>query len=96
MPHPAMFSQSVSDVRSFFYSPIMDPVHNQIRIEVETAYLDEQSDPRERRYVFSYTITIRNEGTVPARLLTRHWVITDANGKVKEVRGDGVVGEHPH
>ncbi len=74
----------------------MEPVHHQIRIEVETAYLDEQSDPRERRYVFSYTITIRNEGTVPARLMTRHWVITDANGKVQEVRGDGVVGEQPH
>jgi len=74
----------------------MDPVDNQIQIEVETAYLDEQSDPRERRFVFSYTITIRNEGTVPARLLTRHWLITDANGKVQEVRGDGVVGEQPH
>jgi ApaG protein len=74
----------------------MEPVHHQIRIEVETSYLDEQSDPRERRYVFSYTITIRNEGTVPARLMTRHWVITDANGKVQEVRGDGVVGEQPH
>ncbi len=46
--------------------------------------------------MFSYTITIRNEGAVPARLLTRHWVITDANGKVQEVRGDGVVGEQPH
>src|ERR1700753_1041059 len=64
-----------------------------IRIEVETAYLDEQSDPKERRYVFSYTITIRNDGPVSARLLTRHWIITDANGKVQEVRGDGVVGE---
>jgi len=74
----------------------MDPVPHHIRIEVETAYLDEQSEPRERRYVFSYTITIRNEGTVPARLLARHWVITDANGKVQEVRGDGVVGEQPH
>jgi ApaG protein len=74
----------------------MDPVPHQIRIEVETAYLDEQSDPKERRYVFSYTITIRNEGLVSARLLTRHWVITDANGKVQEVRGDGVVGEQPH
>lgn len=74
----------------------MDAEPYLIRIEVETAYLDEQSDPRERRYVFSYTITIRNEGSVPARLLTRHWVITDANGKVQEVRGDGVVGEQPH
>jgi ApaG protein len=74
----------------------MDPAPHLIRIEVETAYVDEQSDPSERRYVFSYTITIRNEGLVAARLLTRHWVITDANGKVEEVRGDGVVGEQPH
>lgn len=76
--------------------PDMEPTSHPIRIEVETAYLDEQSDPSERRYVFSYTITIRNEGAVPARLMARHWVITDANGKVQEVRGDGVVGEQPH
>jgi ApaG protein len=69
---------------------------NKIRVEVETSYVDEQSDPNERRFVFSYTITIRNEGAVPARLLTRHWIITDANGKVQEARGDGVVGEQPH
>jgi ApaG protein len=72
-----------------------NPDH-QIRVHVETSYLDDQSDPNEPRYVFSYTITIRNEGRVPARLLTRHWIITDANGKVQEVRGDGVVGEQPH
>jgi ApaG protein len=75
---------------------MMSPPVNKIRVEVETSYVDEQSDPNERRYVFSYTITIRNEGAVPARLLTRHWIITDANGKVQEVRGDGVVGEQPH
>jgi ApaG protein len=69
---------------------------NKIRVDVETAYVDEQSDPNERRFVFSYRITIRNEGAVPARLLTRHWIITDANGKVQEARGDGVVGEQPH
>jgi ApaG protein len=74
----------------------MPPLVNKIRVEVETSYLDEQSEPNERRFVFSYTITIRNEGPVPARLLTRHWIITDANGKVQEVRGDGVVGEQPH
>ncbi len=67
-----------------------------IRVDVETNFVDEQSDPRERRFVFAYTITIRNEGQVPARLLTRHWIITDANGKVQEVRGDGVVGEQPY
>jgi len=69
---------------------------HKIRVDVETSYLEDQSEPRERRYVFSYTITIRNEGEVAARLLTRHWVITDANGRVQEVRGDGVVGEQPY
>ena len=68
----------------------------QIRIDVETSFLEEQSDPKEQRYVFAYTITIRNEGEAPAKLLTRHWVITDANGKVQEHRGDGVVGEQPY
>ena len=74
----------------------MEAADHKIRVDVETSYLDEQSDPGEGRYVFSYTITIRNEGQVPARLLTRHWVITDANGKVEEVRGDGVMGEQPY
>ncbi len=74
----------------------MTDVRHRIRVEVETSYLDEQSDPHEHRYVFAYTITIRNDGPTPARLLTRHWVITDANGKVQEVRGDGVVGEQPY
>ena len=69
---------------------------NMITVDVDTRYLEDQSDPDERRYVFAYTITIRNRGAVPAKLLTRHWVITDANGKVQEVRGEGVVGEQPH
>ena len=69
--------------------------HN-IRVEVSTDYVDDQSKPDEDRYVFSYTITIRNEGAVAAKLLNRHWVITDSNGKVQEVRGAGVVGEQPH
>ena len=69
---------------------------NQISVAVDTRYLEDQSDPDEQRYVFAYTITIRNRGTVPAKLLGRHWVITDANGKVQEVRGEGVVGEQPH
>jgi ApaG protein len=67
-----------------------------IRIQVVTDYIDEQSAPESDRYVFSYTITISNTGDVPARLLSRHWIITDANGKVQEVSGDGVVGEQPH
>jgi ApaG protein len=69
---------------------------HKIRVEVETSYLEDQSEPRERRFVFSYTITIRNEGEVAAKLMTRHWVITDADGHVREVRGDGVVGEQPY
>jgi ApaG protein len=67
-----------------------------IRVSVETSYLPDQSDPGGQRYVFSYTITIQNDGSAPAKLLRRHWIITDANGKVQEVRGDGVVGEQPH
>ncbi|HZF16800.1 MAG TPA: Co2+/Mg2+ efflux protein ApaG [Steroidobacteraceae bacterium] len=74
----------------------MEADRHRIRVVVETNYVEDQSDPRERRYVFAYTITIRNEGRVPARLLTRHWIITDSNGKVQEVRGDGVVGEQPY
>jgi ApaG protein len=70
--------------------------HHKIRVDVETNYVEEQSDPRERRFVFAYTITLRNEGQVSAKLLSRHWIITDANGKVQEARGDGVVGEQPY
>lgn len=66
-----------------------------IRIDVETAYLDQQSDPGEGRYAFAYSITISNDGPVAARLLSRHWIITDADGGVQEVRGVGVVGEQP-
>jgi ApaG protein len=74
----------------------MSQESHKIRVEVSTSYLDEQSSPSEQRYVFSYTITIRNEGQRSAKLLTRHWIITDSNGRVKEVRGEGVVGEQPH
>ena len=71
----------------------MDESSCDIRIKVATDYVDEQSEPESDRYVFAYTITISNTGSVPARLVSRHWVITDANGKVQEVSGDGVVGE---
>jgi ApaG protein len=73
-----------------------EPDKRQIEIGVETNYIEEQSDPDADRYVFAYTITISNAGAEPAKLLNRHWVITDANGKVQEVRGEGVVGEQPH
>lgn len=66
-----------------------------IDVEVETRFVPDQSQPSDNRYVFAYTITLRNAGGAAAQLMTRHWVITDANGKVEEVRGDGVVGEQP-
>ncbi len=66
-----------------------------IQVAVATRFIDEQSAPDDNRYVFAYTITIRNAGDVPARLLTRHWIIIDGNGKVQDVRGDGVIGEQP-
>jgi ApaG protein len=74
----------------------MDETNCEIRIQVTTNYVDEQSEPEDGRYVFAYTITISNEGEISAQLISRHWVITDANGKVQEVSGDGVVGEQPH
>jgi ApaG protein len=74
----------------------MDETNCEIGIQVTTNYVDEQSEPDQGRYVFAYTITISNEGDTPAQLISRHWVITDANGKVQEVSGDGVVGEQPH
>ncbi len=67
----------------------------QFDINVDTRFLDDQSAPEEDRYVFAYTIHIRNQGKVPARLLGRHWLITDGNGKEHEVVGEGVVGEQP-
>jgi len=68
------------------------------RIEVSAVsdYIAEQSDPADNRFVFAYTITIRNTGSIPAKLLNRHWIVTDADGKQQEVRGAGVVGEQPH
>ena len=67
-----------------------------ITVEVVTRYLDDQSQPQGRRFVFAYTVLIRNRGEVAARLMTRQWLITDADGKTQEVEGPGVVGEQPH
>jgi ApaG protein len=66
-----------------------------IRVTVTSSYQPDQSAPEQGRYVFAYAVTIENEGSAPAQLRTRHWVITDGAGKVEEVRGDGVVGEQP-
>lgn len=67
----------------------------EIAVTTVPQYLAEQSDPDAERYVFAYTITIRNIGTVAAQLISRHWLITDANEEVQEVRGLGVVGHQP-
>ncbi len=67
----------------------------QISINVDTAYLAEQSDPSADRYVFAYTVTISNTGTVSAQLISRHWIITDAENVTQEVKGLGVIGEQP-
>ena len=67
-----------------------------IKVSVETQYLEDQSDSSEDRYVFVYTVTIENRGDISAQLVARHWIITDSNQKVQEVKGEGVVGEQPH
>ena len=67
----------------------------EIAVEVETQYLPEQSDPAAERYFFAYSITITNVGSVAAQLISRHWIITDAEGRIEEVRGLGVVGHQP-
>ena len=67
----------------------------EITVTVETRYVEDQSDPEESRFIFAYTVSIRNTGTVPAQLISRHWVIRDSAETVQEVRGLGVVGQQP-
>jgi len=69
---------------------------NKILIEVQPRYIAAQSKPGENKYAFAYTIKISNIGSVPAKLLHRHWLITDSNGKVEKVSGEGVIGKKPH
>lgn len=64
-------------------------------VTVKTEYLEQQSEPEKSRYVFAYSVTIKNTGTVTAQLISRHWVVTDANDREEEVRGLGVVGHQP-
>lgn len=67
----------------------------EITVSARTAFVPDQSDLNSARYVFAYTITITNTGNVPAQLVSRHWIITDSDNQVQEVRGAGVVGEQP-
>ncbi|MCH1929777.1 Co2+/Mg2+ efflux protein ApaG [Shewanella sp. A25] len=73
----------------------MTTLDTSIKVEVKTEYIEQQSSPEDQKYLFSYTITITNLGDKAAKLETRHWIITDANGKTSEVQGSGVVGETP-
>ncbi|GAB1263775.1 Co2+/Mg2+ efflux protein ApaG [Aurantivibrio infirmus] len=66
-----------------------------IEVTVKTTYIPEQSRPKENRYVYTYTITITNCGDQAAQLMNRHWIISDANEKIQEVQGEGVVGQQP-
>ncbi len=68
---------------------------NDIKIKVDTHYIEKESVPEKDQYIFSYTITIQNLGSQQAKLLRRHWIITDDKGKVQEVEGEGVIGEQP-
>jgi ApaG protein len=67
-----------------------------IQVNVSTRYMEAESDPAANRYIFAYTINIKNLGEIAAKLLTRHWIINDANNRIQEVRGKGVIGEQPY
>jgi ApaG protein len=68
---------------------------HEITVVPKAIFVEDQSDPSKNQYVFAYTISIVNTGTVPVQLVSRHWLITDANGKVDEVKGLGVIGQQP-
>jgi ApaG protein len=74
---------------------VSNAITNGVRVTVSTVYVPSHSDPGQHRYLFAYTIRIANEGSRTVQLKSRHWVITDAAGKVEEVRGPGVVGKQP-
>lgn len=74
---------------------VSEAVTHQIRVRVRAFFLPDRSKPEENRYIYAYRIRITNEGDAPAKLISRHWIITDALGNIEEVRGLGVVGEQP-
>jgi ApaG protein len=81
--------------REMIKNPRMTDRKHDITVSARTVFIPDQSNAQSGRYVFAYTITITNTGTVPAQLVSRHWIITDANNQVQEVRGPGVIGEQP-
>jgi ApaG protein len=94
-PHETAILALVS-ARDFVWNDRMatDKKH-EVLVSSQTLYVAEQSDEQNGRYVFAYTITIRNTGNIPAQLISRHWIITDGRNQVQEVRGLGVVGAQP-
>ena len=75
--------------------PMSDAVTNHIRVEVLSRHSPENSRPSQGEWVFEYTVRITNQGLETVQLISRHWIITDALGRIKEVKGPGVVGEQP-
>jgi len=86
---------SRAPARPLYPRPVSTAVTAGIRVQVKSEYRPDRSAPAAGRYLFSYTIRITNEGDAEAQLLSRHWIITDANGEREEVVGDGVVGQQP-
>jgi len=76
------------------YTQVMSDYN--IQIDVNTQYIEAESNSEASRFIFSYTITITNQGSIPAKLISRHWIITDANNRIQEVKGKGVIGEQPY
>jgi ApaG protein len=76
-------------------APVAESKKYEITVAPKAIFVEDQSDPSKDQYVFAYTITLTNTGTVPAQLISRHWLITDANSKVIEVKGLGVIGQQP-
>src|ERR1700754_3471289 len=90
-----MFENEDREIRGPAHSFQYEHETRRIGVAVKPAYLDDQSDPEDDRYVWSYTVTIENKGPEPVQLLSRYWNITDGSGRVQEVRGAGVVGAQP-
>jgi ApaG protein len=88
-------SMQLAPIRGFVFNVAMPAARYEITVSAKSVYLPEQSDPDSGRFVFAYTISIQNTGTVAAQLLSRHWIITDSENRAQEVRGQGVVGQQP-
>lgn len=85
-----------SGPRKWHLEPVSTATTEGIKVTVRAVYVPEQSSPRTHRYVFAYTVRIANEGEMPAQLRSRHWIITDGEGRIEEVKGPGVVGQQPY